>query len=63
MQRGLEIPIEVTVQMNYSSKNKEALTKYQELFGKYYKEPVDGNRYYPERHGDSSDEETMEQFD
>ena len=42
VQGGLEIPIQVTVKMEYSEKNKDALTKYESLVARYYKEPVDG---------------------
>ena len=42
VQGGLEIPIQVTVKMEYSEKNKDALTKYESLVAWYYKEPVDG---------------------
>ena len=42
VQGGLEIPIKVTVQMEYTSKNKAALTEYDSLVARYYKEPVDG---------------------
>ena len=43
VQGGLEIPIRVTVTMEYGSKNKDALTKYASLVARCYKEPVDGN--------------------
>ena len=39
---GLEIPIQMTVKMEYSSQNKDALFKYESLVEQYYKEPVDG---------------------
>lgn len=42
VQGGLEIPIEVTITMEYSDKNQAAISKYKELVGKHYKEPVDG---------------------
>ena len=42
VQGGLEIPIQVTVRMKYSSKNKAALMEYNTLVTQYYKEPVDG---------------------
>ena len=42
VQGGLEIPIQVTVKMEYSEKNKDALTKYESLVARYYKESVDG---------------------
>ena len=42
VQGGLEIPVEVTVTMTYSEKNKVAMEKYEELVGKYYQEPVNG---------------------
>ena len=41
-QGGLEIPIEVTISMEYQPKHKDLMAKYEELVGKYYKEPVDG---------------------
>ena len=42
VQGGLEIPIQVTVKMEYSSRNKNALFKYKSLVEQYYKEPVHG---------------------
>ena len=42
VQGGLEIPIQVTVRMDYSPQNKDALFKYESLVEQYYKEPVDG---------------------
>ena len=42
VQGGLEIPVQVTVKMDYSPQNKDALFKYESLVEQYYKEPVDG---------------------
>ena len=42
IQRGLEIPVEVSVTMISSEKNNAALAKYKELVSQNYKEPVDG---------------------
>ncbi len=42
VQGGLEIPIEVTISMEYQPKHKDLMAKYEELVGKYYQEPVDG---------------------
>ena len=39
IQCGLEIPVEVTVTMPYSEKNRAALDKYEELVKKHYPEP------------------------
>ena len=39
---GLEIPVEVTVHMNSTPKNIQALEKYKFLVAINYKEPVDG---------------------
>ena len=41
VQGGLEIPVEVTVTMPYSEKNRAALDKYEELVKKHYPEPED----------------------
>lgn len=41
VQEGLEIPVEVTVEMPTSEKNKLAIKKFQELVREKYKEPVD----------------------
>ena len=43
IQRGLEIPVEVSVTMISSEKNNAAVAKYKELVSQNYKEPVDGN--------------------
>ena len=42
MQGGLEIPIQVTVEMDLSKKKRQCLDKYETLVGEKYKEPVDG---------------------
>ena len=42
MQGGLEIPIEVTVEMDISEKNMLAIKKYKSLIEEHYEEPVDG---------------------
>ena len=42
MQGGLEIPIQVTVEMDLTEKNRQCLDKYETLVGEKYKEPVDG---------------------
>ena len=41
MQGRLEIPVEVTVTMPYSEKNRAALDKYEELVKKHYPESED----------------------
>ena len=43
VQGGLEIPIEVTVKMDYSPQNKDAFFTYDSLIKQHYKEPVDDN--------------------
>ena len=43
IQGGLEIPVEVEVQMENSSENQQALSKYQTLVAENYREPVNGN--------------------
>ena len=43
VQGGLEVPVEVTVEMELSEQNKLALQKFEALVQKKYKEPVDGN--------------------
>ncbi len=42
VQGGLEIPIEVTVEMDVSEKNILAIKKYKSLVEEHYEEPVDG---------------------
>ena len=42
IQGGLEIPIEVEVQMENSSENQQALSKYKTLIAENYHEPVGG---------------------
>ena len=42
VQGGLEIPVEVTITMSYSEKNRAALDKYEELVKKHYPGPEDG---------------------
>ena len=42
IQGGLEIPAEVTIEMDISENNVIALQKYEELVHHNYKEPVDG---------------------
>ena len=42
IQGGLEIPVEVEVQMESSSENQQALSKYQTLVAENYHEPVNG---------------------
>ena len=42
MQGGVEIPIQVTVEMDLTEKNRQCLDKYETLVGEKYKEPVDG---------------------
>ena len=42
VQGGLEIPIQVTVEMDLIEKNRQCLDKYETLVGEKYKEPVDG---------------------
>ena len=42
IQGGLEIPVEVEVQMENSSENQQALSKYQTLVAENYHEPVNG---------------------
>ena len=42
VQGGLEIPIQVTVEMDLTEKNRQYLDKYETLVGEKYKEPVDG---------------------
>ena len=42
IQGGLEIPVEVEVQMENSSKNQRALSKYKTHIAEKYHEPVNG---------------------
>ena len=42
IQGGLEIPIEVEVQMENSSENQQALSKYKTLIAENYHEPIGG---------------------
>ena len=42
VQGGLEIPIQVIVEMELTEKNQQCLDKYETLVGEKYKEPVDG---------------------
>ena len=42
IQGGLEIPIEVTVEMDVSEQNVLAIGKYKSLVDEHYEEPVDG---------------------
>ena len=42
VQGGLEIPIQVTVEMDLTEKNQQCLDRYKTLVGEKYKEPVDG---------------------
>ena len=42
VQGGLEIPVEVTVTMPYSEKNRAAVDKYEKLVKKHYPEREDG---------------------
>ena len=42
VQGGLEIPIQVTVEMELTKKNRQCLNKYETLVGEKYEEPVDG---------------------
>lgn len=42
VQGGLEIPVLITVEMNYTSQNKEALSRYEKLVTISYEQPVDG---------------------
>ena len=42
IQGGLEIPVEVEVQMENSSENQQAFSKYQTLVAENYHEPVNG---------------------
>ncbi len=42
VQGGLEIPIQVTVEMDSSEKNRQCINKYETLVNEKYKEPVDG---------------------
>ena len=42
VQGGLEIPIQVTVEMDLTEKNRQCLDKYETLVGEKFKEPVDG---------------------
>ncbi len=50
VQGGLEIPIEVTISMEYQPKHKDLMAKYEELVGKYYQEPVVDKRDAPSQH-------------
>ena len=43
---GLEIPIQVTVEMDLTEENRQCLDKYETLVGDKYKEPVDGKFLY-----------------
>ena len=42
VQGGLEIPVEVTVEMDFSEDNKISILKYEALVNERYKEPIDG---------------------
>ena len=42
VQGGLEIHIQVTIEMDAGKKNLQALKKYKDFVSEYYKEPVDG---------------------
>ena len=42
VQGDLKIPIQVTVEMELTEKNRQCLNKYETLVGEKYKEPVDG---------------------
>ena len=42
IQGGLEIPVEVEMQMENSSENQQALSKYKTLIAENYHEPVNG---------------------
>ena len=42
IQGGLEIPVEVEVQMENSSENQQALSKYKTLIAENYHEPING---------------------
>ena len=42
MQGGLEIPIQVMVEMDFTEKNRLCLDKYESLVNEKYREPVDG---------------------
>ena len=42
VQGGLEIPVLIIVNMDYSPQNQAALTKYEELVKRSYQEPVNG---------------------
>ena len=42
MQGGLEIPIELTIEMEYNEKNKLCVEQYESLVREMYKEPIDG---------------------
>ena len=42
MQVGLEIPIELTIEMEHTEKSQLCIKKYEALLQEKYKEPVDG---------------------
>ena len=42
VQGGLKIPIELTVEMEYTEKNKLCVEQYEALIREKYKEPIDG---------------------
>ena len=42
VQGGLEIPAEITVEMDITEENVQAMKKYEALVEEYYKEPIDG---------------------
>ncbi len=42
VQGGLEIPVLVTLTMDYSENNQAKIEKFEILFNEYYQEPVDG---------------------
>ena len=41
-QGGLEIPVEATVRMETSTKNVEAIERFEQLVEQHYREPVNG---------------------
>lgn len=45
LQGGLEIPIQVTVKMDYNQENKDAIAKYKSLVEQQYKEPGEDGNY------------------
>ncbi len=42
VQGGLEIPVQVTVKLDYNPQNQAAIVEYDALVQRLYKEPVDG---------------------